>query len=138
MQRFEAPTPEQLRVHQHRIGQQRVRGDGAPVEGALVDAPVDISVDDLNLATLQVCASNHCILYRTIVRCSPGICAENSAPTKGAFVFPVGSVDLQRTFLRCSLRLSARLHVGLRLVIQTSRNYTRIPRTCVLRCVKVG
>ena len=26
------------------------------------------------------------------------ICAKNSAPTKGAFVFPVGSVDLQRTF----------------------------------------
>ena len=51
MQPFEAPTPEQLRVHQHRVGQQRVRGNGAPVEGALVDAPVDISVDDLNLAT---------------------------------------------------------------------------------------
>jgi hypothetical protein len=57
MQRFEAPTPEQLRVHQHRVGQQRVRGDGAPVGGALVNASVDASLDDQNLATLQVCAS---------------------------------------------------------------------------------
>jgi hypothetical protein len=31
--------------------QQRVSDDGAPVAGALVDAPVDIFTDDLNLAT---------------------------------------------------------------------------------------
>ena len=36
---------------------QRVSDDGAPVAGALVDAPVDILTDDLNLAT----AAGECV-----------------------------------------------------------------------------
>ena len=36
---------------EQRMEQQRVSDDGAPVAGALVDAPVDILTDDSNLAT---------------------------------------------------------------------------------------
>jgi hypothetical protein len=54
-------------MHQHRVDQQRVRGDGAPIEGAIVNDPVDISVTDLYLATTAgLCVSS---LHFTVQQC---------------------------------------------------------------------
>jgi hypothetical protein len=67
-----ATTPEQLRMHQHRVNQrrvdqQRVRGNGASIEGAIVNDPMDISVTDLDLATTAgLCVSS---LHFTVQQC---------------------------------------------------------------------